>query len=129
LLKPLAAVLDQYRTVVVNARSLGDTSDTIGIHLLMGNGKSFAAKMEISKDWHERKIPISSFHSSAALVLPDFYPRFLPKLWNASQAELHETPDLRMLDRIQITIDPSDAKQHDDAREMSFEVSSISLIP
>ena len=95
----------------------------------MRNGKSCAAKVRVSRDWHESRIPLSAFQSGLALVLPDFYPRFLPKVWNAYQAELYETPDLRLLDRIQITIDPSDAKEHDDTREMSLEVSSISLVP
>jgi hypothetical protein len=125
-LKPLAAILDRYHQVAVNARSLEDTAGTIGINLVMSDGKSFAARVVVFKDWHESRIPISAFRSSAALVLPDCYPRFLPKVSRASKAG---AADIRLLDRIQILVDPPDAKQHGDTREMSFEVSSIRLIP
>ena len=127
-LQPFRDLLTQYRTVVVSARS-HDTSGTIGVKLLMSDGKSFAAKVKISAEWQEKIIPLSAFRGGPALLLPDPYPRFLTSLWNGTRTAPAETPDLRMLERVQITVEAADARESGDAREMGFELSSIVLVP
>jgi hypothetical protein len=127
-LAAFADLLTRYRTVVVSARS-HDTSGTIGIHFVMSDGKSFASKVKISTEWQECRVPLSAFHGGPALLLPDPYPRFLTSLWNGSRPGPAGTPDLRMLERVQITVDPLDARPSGDARETGFELSSIVLVP
>jgi hypothetical protein len=133
LFKPLVPTFNHYHTVVVTARSPHDTLSKIGIRFVLGDGRSYEAKVAISRDWREYRIPVSHFRPGTTLMLPDHYPRFLEQLyfpqhvWNVLRAEAPEPLDFRLVDRVQITVDPVDTQQHDG--QMTFEISSIRLDP
>jgi hypothetical protein len=133
LFKPLAATLGGYHAVIVTARSPQDAGGKIGVRFVLGDGRSSETKVEISRDWREYTIPVSGFRPGTTLILPDHYPRFLEHLyfpqhlWNVFREEAPEQVDLRLLDRVQVTVDPADARQHEG--NMSFEISSIRLVP
>jgi hypothetical protein len=127
LVKSLAAQLDSYRHIVVNARSTQDSICAMSIVFLLEDGKSYGVDVEINKNWQSIEIPIAEFRGRRALILPNSYPLFLPKVWNTNRATLNDTPDLRLLQAVQIIIDRSNTKIVEGKREMSFELLSVNL--
>jgi hypothetical protein len=127
LVKSFAVHLGSYRHIVVNARSSQDSVCTIGVVFLMEDGKNCGVDVEINRSWQGIEIPLSEFRGRRALILPNSYPLFLPKVWNKDRTTLSDKPDLRLLRAVQIIVDRSNMKTSGGKREVSFELSSINL--
>jgi hypothetical protein len=50
----------------------------LGINCLLADGSIFGAKAPVTNIWEKIEIPLSAFKTTAALLLPNPYPRFLP---------------------------------------------------
>ena len=113
------------RSVVVAARS--DSLSVVRIVLVMSDGSCFGANLTIGDLWKEHEIPLSSFQSADALLLPSAYPLFLPLEWKGAGHDTGSVPDLRKLEAIQVLTDPADAKVLPGAREANFQIATILL--
>jgi hypothetical protein len=127
LVKSVAGHLDKYRHLVLNARSTQDSTCTIGIVLLMADGRSYGVDAEIKNTWQGIEIPLSAFRSRSALILPDSYPHFLPKEWKIEPSTNNDRPDLNLLQSVQITVDPTNVRRQSEKREIGFSITSVNL--
>jgi hypothetical protein len=125
--KPFADQLEHYQYIVLKARSNQDSMCTIGLNLIMANGKSYGVDTELGTHWQEIEIPLSTFRSRSSLLLPNSYPLFLPKIWDASHDTINDKPNLRSLECLQIITDPLAIRKSDGTRETSFEIFSLYL--
>lgn len=78
---------DAYTTLVVSGRSLQGTGDSCKINLLMRNGEVFSSNLFLSSEWSEVHLPITTFVKGEAVVLPNAYPLFLPKVFVSRGSE------------------------------------------
>jgi hypothetical protein len=127
ILAPLRDQLSEYHHVVLKARSDQDSLCTLGIIFLMSNGKSYGANVDLPPEWKEIEIPLSAFQRRNALILPNSYPLFLPKIWKSGEDGSNGNLDLRSLQSIQIVVDPPPAGKSDQKREIRFELVSVTL--
>lgn len=127
LVKSFAAAMSNYRHVAVKARSGQDSTCRIGIVFVLADGTCYGADAEIKKDWQVTEIPLSAFRSRSALMLPDSYPLFLPKVRPASETIVYAAPDLRTLESIQIILGSSGTKAVNRPVEINLEIASVIL--
>jgi hypothetical protein len=114
------------RHVNVKARSAMDSTCTIGINLLMADGRSYTASPGLTKAWSEIDVPLSAFQPGTFVILPDAYPLFLPQLWKKSWAP-EGKPDLRLLQSIQVVVDPAAVTEVNGKKEAGFDLVSVQL--
>ena len=126
-LKPLVGLLEGYHHLVIRARSMQDSACIIGVNLLLADGRSYGAPVEIGKSWHESSLSLSEFRPQPALLLPDSYPLFLPHLWQHMGSGRIQGSDLRMLEEIQVVVNPADTRRRGEVRESGFELVDVSL--
>jgi hypothetical protein len=119
--------IGRYCCLRIKARSRQDSVSHLGINLVLADGKSYGAKVEINNSWQEHQLQLSSFLLNDALLLPNSYPRFLPKVWKKGQTSSSRQPDLRLLQSIQIVIDPEDARKNGNAAVFNCEIVSLEL--
>jgi hypothetical protein len=127
LVEPLDSDLGSYRHIVVKARSSQDSACTIGIVFLMADGRSYGADVDITDDWREVVIPLSAFRNRSALILPESYPLFLPKVWNGNAGAGAGEPDMRTLESVQILLDSPGTKGANSSKEFNVEIVSVGL--
>ena len=125
LIKPFAARLDNYRTVVLKARVENDSMCQTGINFILSDGKSYGIDVRVKHHWQEIEIPISSMLCRSALLLPNSYPLFLSKKWEMQSDSIGNKMNLRLLDCIQVVVNPNnDERSKGDSQ---LEIESISL--
>jgi hypothetical protein len=127
IIKPFAASLGQYEYLVIKGKYDGTNKDLIGINLLMNDGKCFTAKFIFQNDWQEIKIPLSEFSNGSALILPNSYPQFLPKIWKTDLAETNQKINLNLLQFVQITCGKPKSNIPNEKSEIAFRLESIML--
>lgn len=127
IIKPFVSSLNQYKYLVVKGKSDGDKKSMVDIKFLMEDGSTYSARVHLSKSWNDTKIPLSDFKSSSALILPNSYPQFLPKIWNGTKEQLNQKLDLNQLQFIQITCEKPKSEIRNDKAEISFRIESIML--
>jgi hypothetical protein len=115
------------RYFVVSGRSLEDSTSIIGLLFLMSDGTCCGVNIELKKNIQEIKIPLSDFRNMRPLMLPNAYPLFLSKTWNEREDTLKQALNLRLIEFIQVVVDPKDGKSVDGKRENNFEIQSIFL--
>lgn len=125
---PLSVSLDDYAHIVVSARSLQDSTISIGVIFLMSDGINYGVSLGIKNIWEDTVIPLSAFQSKDTLILPDSYPQFLPKVWSAKHATTGMKLDLRKLQGIQIVLNPPSVHALHDKREIGFGLISVKLV-
>ena len=114
----LKHIINDNKYVVVRARSSKETNTMIGLNFLSDEGKNFGANIELTKEWKDIEIPLSSFKSCSALILPSSYPLFLPEIWNSTADNNESFKDLNKIEFIQIICGKP---------ETGFEIESIYL--
>jgi len=119
--------IGKYCCLRIKARSRQDSVSHVGINLVLADGNSYGARVEINNSWQEHQIPLSAFLINDALLLPNPYPRFLPTVWKKAQTPSSLRPDLRQLQRIQIVIDPEDAIKKGNTASFNCEIVSLDL--
>jgi len=119
--------LNQNEFVVLKGKYDGKNKEFIGINLLMNDGKCFTAKFKFQDDWQEIKIPLSEFTNGPALILPNSYPQFLPKIWKPDLDEANQKINLNLLQFLQITCDKPKSDNQNDKSEIAFRIESIML--
>ncbi|MEW6193546.1 MAG: cellulase family glycosylhydrolase [Bacteroidota bacterium] len=77
LLKP-----NEYKNIVIKART-NEQQMPVKVIFLTKNGLSFGTEAVLNNDWSTITIPIQEFKISEALILPNSYPKFLPKIWKS----------------------------------------------
>jgi hypothetical protein len=120
-------IRDDYKYVVVRARSSKERNTMIGVNLLSGEGKNFGTNIELTKEWKDIEIPLSSFKSLSVLILPSSYPLFLPEIWNSTGDDKGTLNDLKKSEFIQITCDKPETGSSNGKSETGFEIESIYL--
>ena len=125
--RPLVPCLDEYSRVVVTARSTRDSATTISLIFMTNDGQNYKTEIDIGKEWKGIEIPLTAFHPGTALILPDSYPRFLPKLWKGIDTAKHSALKLRDAHTIQILVDGSSLRPGTQGKEFGFEVQSVVL--
>jgi hypothetical protein len=128
IITPLSGSLDDYAHIVVSARSFQDSTSTIGVIFLMSDGINYGVSLDIKNIWQDTVIPLSAFQTKDALILPDSYPQFLPKVWSSKHATTGMKLDLRKLQGIQIVLNPPSAHELHGKRETGFELISVKLV-
>lgn len=104
LIKSLKDNLSNKKELIIKARSLSDSVITIGINLITDDGKCYQSKVQLNNQLKEKTIDLTGFKSGECLILPNSYPRFLPKIWNAPYST-NEKLDITKLEFVQFTID------------------------
>ena len=80
--------------------------------------------INLTNEWRDIEIPLSSFKPGTSLILPFSYPQFLPKFWENDGPQKINIGNLNF---IQIISDKSDSVQNGDKYENGFEIESIIL--
>jgi hypothetical protein len=127
IVKPFLSVLDQYEYLVVRGKSDEDKPSTVEVRFLMDDGRSYSASVKFSKIWNDVKIPLSNLKNDFALILPNSYPQFLPKIWNGNKDDVNQKLNLNQLQFIQVTCEKPKSQTKDDKSEVSFNIESITL--
>ncbi len=127
LLKPFAGNMESYKYLVIKARSTTNNDCTIGINLLLNDGKSLTAKTSLKNNWEKIKIPLTEFQPGEVLILPESYPRFLPKTWKGVGTTTDSKIDLSALQFFQITCENRKSGNEDVKRDIGFDVESVYL--
>jgi hypothetical protein len=127
IIAPVRHRLSDFHHVILKARSGQDSLCTLGLVFLMSDGKSCGANVDLQPEWKEIEIPLSAFRTRSALMLPGSYPLFLPKTWNVDEEGRDSKVDLRLLQGMQIVVDPSSTRQTKHKKEIRFELVSIKL--
>jgi hypothetical protein len=120
--------MDHYDRIAIRARSVRDSTCTVGVNLVLSDGRCYAATASLGRHWDASVVPLSAFHAGDALILPDAYPLFLPKKWKSGVSMRESLPDLRLLRKIQIIVDPAWFPERDGRREARFELVSVQLM-
>jgi hypothetical protein len=120
-------IIDDFKYVVVRARSSKERNTMIGLNLLSDEGKNFGTNIELTKEWKDIEIPLSSFKSCSALILPSSYPLFLPAVWNSTADDKGTLKDLKKSAFIQIICGRPETGSSDGKSETGFEIESIYL--
>jgi hypothetical protein len=110
LIKTFADQLDNYRTMVLKARSENDSVCNVGVNLILSDGKSYGADILLKQQWREIEIPITSMLQRSTLLLPNSYPLFLQKKWEMPDDPVGNRINLRLLDCIQVVLDPDEGE-------------------
>jgi hypothetical protein len=114
-----AGELSSFDTIVVRARVTGGSAVKARIVLIGDNGSAFAADITLDDRFSDVAIPLTTFASNEALLMPRPYPGFLPlKFRNPSS----KRPDLSALERIEITIGEG---IRDSGKPFSLEVAKV----
>jgi hypothetical protein len=121
-LKPFAAQLENYKTLVLRARSTGDSPCSMGVHLVLEDGQCFSSSLKLKNHWQDQELPLSAFQAGNSLLLPNSYPLFLPQIWNSPARDSNNEFKLSDLEFIQIVVNPADG-----IKETEFEVVSVML--
>jgi hypothetical protein len=96
-----------------------------GINFILSDGKSYGIDVRVKHHWQEIEIPISSMLCRSALLLPNSYPLFLSKKWEMQSDSIGNKMNLRLLDCIQVVVNPNnDERSKGDSQ---LEIESISL--
>ncbi len=74
---------NEYKSIAIKART-NNQLEKIKIVLLTREGLAFGTEAELRNDWSTITIPIGNFTISDALILPNSYPKFLPKIWKTN---------------------------------------------
>jgi hypothetical protein len=127
LVHSLKNIVNEYKYVVIRARSIKESNTTIGLNFLSEEGKNFGAEIELTNEWKDIEVPLSSFKSCSALVLPASYPSFLPEIWNSAVEDKKPFKDVNMTGSIQITCGNQNSKSSDEKSETGFEIESVWL--
>ncbi len=61
--KPFTDHLENYQYVVLRARSNEDSMCTVGINLLMADGKNYGVNAKLKASWQDLEIPLSTFRN------------------------------------------------------------------
>jgi len=121
-LRPFAAQLENYKTVVLRARSTGDSACSMGMNLLLADGRCFSSSIRLKNQWQDQELSLSEFQTGNALLLPNSYPLFLPQIWKSPAGGSKNEFMLSDLEFIQLVVNPADG-----ATETDFDVVSVVL--
>jgi len=113
----MKSIMNEYGYVIVRARSVNETK--IGLNFLSEDGKNFGAALELSKEWKDIELPVTSFRPQSALILPSSYPLFLSGIWKSTGCNENSFKDFSKLQFIQITCDKQETESS------NFEIESI----
>ncbi len=119
-LNPINSDSLKYSYLVIKARSHNSDNSEIKINFLLTDGRSFSSKVTLIKNLTDIKVPLADFTSAYALILPNSYPRFLPKVWESSERNSFNINDIKKCEFIQIICEPTKL-------ESSIEIESIHL--
>ncbi|MFZ6033872.1 MAG: hypothetical protein ACOYVE_11275 [Melioribacter sp.] len=90
--------------------SAGDaTGDTIKVNLLTNDGAVYSKEIVLTLEKNEYKIPLSEFKLSEALLLPNSYPRFLPRKRKSINTSKSLKENLKNLAFLQVVNEPGSA--------------------
>jgi hypothetical protein len=122
-MRPFAPQLDKYKTVIIHTKSSQDSACTLSLNFIMADGSCFtSAAVQLKDVWHEIEIPLSSFHRGSSFILPNAYPLFLPKTWDAIHNDNEKDLTLSALEFIQVVVSSASG-----AKELDFEVVSVAI--
>ena len=107
----------------IKARSQKESSCNLTLVLLTSDGKSLGADVKLNNSWNVINIPFENFKTCNALILPNAYPKFLPKVWHGSNTGSNLKNEMKNLQFIQILYD---AERNGNAGS-EFEIESISI--
>ncbi|MDP2036742.1 MAG: hypothetical protein Q8L04_05125, partial [Ignavibacteria bacterium] len=125
IIQPFISAMDDYNTVVIKGKE--NSSGSYGINLIMNNGKQYSAKFNLAKSWQEVNIPLESFKVDSALILPNSYPQFLPRISNGKDDEMTSRINLADLEFIQITCERPNSAAENIPTEVEFNIESVTL--
>jgi hypothetical protein len=123
----LRSAVGGYHSLLVRARSLSDSCAKLDINLLMSDGRTYTASIIVSHEWPDRPLPLGDFHHGESLVLPAAYPLFLPQVRKSLRVLEADTPDLRLLEKLQVIVDPASVSSIGGKKEAVVEIVSIQL--
>ncbi|MDP3581979.1 MAG: hypothetical protein Q8S39_08575, partial [Ignavibacteria bacterium] len=122
---PFLGEIGTYNTIVIKGKE--NSSGSYGINLIMNNGKQYSAKFNLAKSWQEVNIPLESFKVGSALILPNSYPQFLPRISNGKDDEMTSRINLADLEFIQITCERPNFAAENKPTEVEFNIESVTL--
>lgn len=125
ILKPFAANLDGYKNITIRGRSDDKKPGKFTVKMLDSDGICYSADFEFLNSWSDIKIPLSNFQNDYALILPNSYPLFLPKIWERNKQNTNRKLDLSKIQFIQIVCEKD--KSNNENLERSFNLESIIL--
>jgi len=125
IVKPFSSSLNRYKYLVIKGKSDEDKPSSVDIKLLMKDGRAYSARVQLSMNWNDTKIPLSNFKNGSALILPNSYPQFLPKVWIGDEG--NKKLNLNQLQFIQVTCEKPKSEIQNDKSQVSFKIESIML--
>ena len=127
-LKALGETLGRYRTICVKARTGEGDSSVVGVVLVLHDGSSYTGQVQVHSGWQEHELSLSALRPADPLLLPNSYPRFLPRTWRNPHPEAARGPDLRLLNSVQILVDPRAIVRRERPVTVRCEIVSITLM-
>ena len=119
----LSSEIESYKRIGIKARSLKDYTCNLKLVLLTSDGKSYGADVQPNNSWDTINIPFEDFKTCDALILPNSYPKFLPKVWRGSNMVSSLNDEMKNLQFIQILYDA----KNNSKTGSEFEIESISI--
>jgi hypothetical protein len=127
MIKILKEELKEYRYAVLKAKSNQDSICTIGLNLIMADGKCYGVNTQLKNYLQEIEIPLTAFCDKDLLILPDSYPSFLPTVLNSKTVDMNFRPKFSSLECVQITVDPTEIRKIKGEIEANYEIISVVL--
>lgn len=125
MIKPFVNDLKYYKSLVIKGKNDNEKSGKISIRFLTDDGKCFGSDFQLPAKWNDVKIPLSNFKNDFALILPNSYPQFLPKVWKGNRETADQQFDLSKIQFVQIVCEKNNMEK--EGSETSFKLESIIL--
>ncbi|RJP63549.1 MAG: hypothetical protein C4539_16105 [Ignavibacteriales bacterium] len=110
-----------YKNIIINCRSVNNSTAALKINLVTSDADCYSYEVRLSDSWQKIVIPIEKFIPSEALILPNSYPKFLPKTWDKKNVARDVKDSLNKLEFIQIVCDK------ENSNNSVFEIESVYL--
>ncbi len=110
-----------YKNIIINCKSANNSTKALKINLITSDADCYSYEVKLSDSWQKKIIPIEKFIPSEALILPNSYPKFLPKTWTKKNCILNVKDLIDKLEFIQVVCNK------ENTNSTVFEIGSVYL--
>ncbi len=111
----------EYNNINIIGRSINNSNTAIKINLITSEADCFSSEVRLTDSLQKIILPLDKFVPSEALILPNSYPKFLPKTWDKKNNSRNIKDSLDKLEFIQVVCNK------EDSNNLVFEIESVYL--